>query len=235
MHLIGVVDLLGGRAVHARGGNRSQYRPVGVAAGLRIDGDPLALARLYVDRFHLREIYVADLDAIGGAPMQSEALAAIVSLAETWVDAGAHAVGDATRVLGTGAAHVIAGLETLNSFDDLDAMCKALGSQHVAFSLDLGNGIPMVAPGSAIEEATAEQLAARAADCGVGAIVVLDVARVGTNEGVSLDTIAAVRRAAPDVRLVAGGGIRDRRDVARVADTGCDAALLATALIEGRI
>jgi phosphoribosylformimino-5-aminoimidazole carboxamide ribotide isomerase len=235
MRLIGVIDLLAGHAVHARRGDRSQYRPVALAASVPIDGDPVALARVYVDRFQLREIYVADLDAIGGAPMQSDVLAAIASLADTWVDAGAHAVDAATRVLGTGAAQVIAGLETLNSFDDLDAMCKALGSQHVAFSLDLRNGVPMVGPGSAIEEATAEQLAARAADCGVGAIVVLDVARVGTNEGVSLDTIAAVRRVAPDVRLVAGGGIRDRRDLALLTDTGCDAALVATALIEGRI
>ena len=70
--MIGVVDLLGGRAVHARAGRREDYRPVRAVAGSVIEpGDALALARVYIDRLGLTELYAADLDAIlGRAPAE---------------------------------------------------------------------------------------------------------------------------------------------------------------------
>jgi uncharacterized protein related to proFAR isomerase len=37
------------------------------------------------------------------------------------------------------------------------------------------------------------------------------------------------------VELVAGGGVRDRADLDALADAGADAALVATALHEGRV
>ena len=51
-----------------------------------------------------------------------------------------------------------------------------------------------------------------------------------TNSG----PIAATGTASP-TELVAGGGIRNRDDLIRLADAGCDGALVATALIEGRL
>jgi phosphoribosylformimino-5-aminoimidazole carboxamide ribotide isomerase len=44
-----------------------------------------------------------------------------------------------------------------------------------------------------------------------------------------------VREAVADMTLVAGGGVRGVDDLARLADTGCDGALVATALHDGRI
>src|SRR5436309_13381707 len=67
MQVIGVLDLLGGLAVHARAGRRESYAPVATIAGSRIEpGDALAVARAYVDRLGLTELYVAHLDAILG-------------------------------------------------------------------------------------------------------------------------------------------------------------------------
>ena len=65
MRIIGVIDILDGRAVHARAGNRSAYAPIERAAGVRIDGNVEALARVYVETLGVKELYVADLDAIG--------------------------------------------------------------------------------------------------------------------------------------------------------------------------
>src|SRR5688572_33321290 len=88
MQLIGVVDLKAGRAVHARGGARERYLPVETIAGSRIDGDPLALAHVYVERFGLTTIYVADLDAIARERMNTEVLEGLAAIAPPWVDAG---------------------------------------------------------------------------------------------------------------------------------------------------
>ena len=246
MRLIGVIDLMAGRAVHARGGIRAHYAPVRAVAGSTIDGDPLALGRAYVGRFALAELYTADLDAILGHQTQDTIVHDLATVAPLWLDAGVSTPEEAHRVLSLGAAHVVVGLETLASFDALAAICDAVGGGRVAFSLDLRNGEP-VAPRLAVRsgESTAShlgmrgepahQLAAFAAEAGAGAVIVIDLARVGAATGLDLDLIARVRTAAPATILIAGGGVRGLDDLARLADAGCDAALVASALHDGRL
>jgi phosphoribosylformimino-5-aminoimidazole carboxamide ribotide isomerase len=249
MRLIGVVDLLAGRAVHARGGIREHYVPVRAVAGSVIDGgDPLALARAYVDRFGLAELYAADLDAIlagaprdvhtgakAGRPAHNAIVRDLATLAPLWLDAGVSSAEDARHALSLGATRAIIGLETLGSFDALAAICDAVGNEHVAFSLDLRKGEP-VAPRLGMPPGEpAHLLAARAADAGVGAVIVIDLARVGIATGLDFDLIARVRAAAPGQILLAGGGVRGLDDLARLADAGCDGALVASALHDGAL
>ena len=78
-------------------------------------------------------------------------------------------------------------------------------------------------------------MAARAASAGAGAVIVIDLARVGTGAGLDLALIARVRETTPGLTLVAGGGVRGLDDLARLADSGCDGALVATALHDGRL
>lgn len=232
MRVIGVIDLRGRHAVHARAGQRDQYAPI---------GDAVALARTYLDRHGVTELYVADLDAIENVarPFQgrdegdpaSVALRTICGLAPVWLDAAISSLDRAQDAMAIGAAHVVVGLETLPSFDILRDICDQVGGQHVAFSLDLRDGRPL---GIAQSE-HASVLAARAADSGAGDIIVLDLARVGTGSGVDIELIAQVRDAAPGVTLLAGGGIRGPEDLEALSAAGCDGALVATALRDGRL
>ena len=246
MQVIGVVDLLGGRAVHARAGTRESYAPVATIAGLRIEpGDAMAVARAYVDRLGLTELYAADLDAIlgrvedAGRTSPGTVVATVAALgAPLWLDAGVTTAEGARHALGVGAAHVVVGLETLSSFDALAEICTAVGGDRIAFSLDLRNGEPIIGTGvsNGIPPGEpAQVLAARAADSGASAVIVIDLARVGTGTGLDLGLIARVRTAAPRLTLLAGGGVRGLEDMARLADVGCDGALVATALHDGRL
>ena len=106
-----------------------------------------------------------------------------------------------------------------------------VGGPHVAFSLDLRDGTPLGIGTRDIPTA----LAARAADAGVGAIIVLDLARVGMRTGVDLNLLKAVRKAVPEIELVAGGGVRDADDLAQLEGAGVNAALVATALRDGTL
>jgi len=261
-----VVDLRAGRAVHALAGRRESYRPVQAVAGSPIvPGDALALARAYMDRLGLTELYAADLDAIlgrlrvqpdasarlaevpdgdrarakAGRTSQDAIVAAVASLGvPLWLDAGVSSVDHARHVLGLGAARVVVGLETLPSFDALAGICAALGGERVAFSLDLRDGEPVFAAGASGGIPTgdpAHLVAARAAAAGAGSVIVLDLARVGTGTGLDLELIARVREATPGLTLLAGGGVRGLEDFARLADSGCDGALVATALHDGRL
>jgi phosphoribosylformimino-5-aminoimidazole carboxamide ribotide isomerase len=234
-----VIDLAGGRALHASGGRRRErYRAVEAVAGEPIPpGDARALARAYVDRLGLTHLYVADLDAIAGRPPQDAVVAAVVATAPAvWVDGGVSSVEAARRLTKLGAARVIVGLETLSSLESLAAVCRVAGGDRVAFSLDLRNGRPLRSP--ALEGCAADlapTLAKRAADAGVGSVIVIDLARVGGRSGPDVELIARVREAVPNVTLLAGGGIRADGDLARLARVGCDGALLATALHDGTL
>jgi phosphoribosylformimino-5-aminoimidazole carboxamide ribotide isomerase len=234
MRIIGVIDLLGGRAVHARAGKRAEYRPVRAVSESRIEpGDAAALAHVYLNRYGLTEMYVADLDAILGGPWQNPLVAAITALGPpVWLDAGISSVDQAQIAIDLKAAHVIVGLETLSSFTALERISARIGSERVAFSLDLRDGTPV---GPAAAGLTVHETATRAADAGAGALIVIDLARIGTGSGLDLDSISRVRLAAPRLTLVAGGGIRSLADLERLAESGGDGALVATAVHNGTL
>jgi phosphoribosylformimino-5-aminoimidazole carboxamide ribotide isomerase len=224
-------------------------------AGLPIEpGDALALAGTYVDRLGLRELYVADLDAILAASSETHQpdephggggldrrrgdtlVAAVAALgAPLWLDAGVSSADRARHALDLGATRVVVGLETLPSYHALAEVCSAVGGDRVAFSLDLRAGDPVVASGGIPPGEPAHVVAAHAADAGAGAMIVIDLARVGTGAGLDIGLIGRVRVAAPGLTLLAGGGIQGLEDLARLADSGCDGALVATALHNGRL
>jgi HisA/HisF family protein len=219
--------LLGGRAVHARAGERHTYAPVASVAG-----DAVRLAQRYLEA-GVTDLYVADLSAILSGARQDGLITALVGLgAPVWLDAGVTTIPAAKECLSLGASHVIVGLETLTSFDALAAICVDVGGSRVAFSLDLRNNEPvsLLAP-----PASPALLAHRAVASGAGTIIVLDLARVGTASGIDLGLMKDIRALAPRVTLLAGGGIRGADDLERLAEAGCDGALVATAFHNGRI
>lgn len=237
MRVVGVIDLLRGRAVHAVAGRRDAYQLVRSVAGTTIgSGDAIALARAYVERLHIAELYAADLDAILGRPPQDTVVAAVAAVGVPLaLDAGVSSAGNARRALALGATRVVVALETLPSYEALGEICAALGSERVAFSLDLRDGEPVVPDHGVRAGEPADVIAARARDAGAGSLIVIDLARVGTGRGLDFELIARVRTAAPELTLLAGGGVRSLDDLKRLADAGCDGALVASALHDGRI
>ena len=157
------------------------------------------------------------------------------SAAPLWLDAGVSSPERAHDAVRLGAARIVVGLETLPSYDALAQICAAVGGNRVAFSLDLRGGEPVVADGGIVPGEPAHVVAARAAVTGIGAILVIDLGRVGTGAGLDVELIDRVREAAPELTLLAGGGVRGPEDLERLASRGCDGALVATALLDGRI
>jgi phosphoribosylformimino-5-aminoimidazole carboxamide ribotide isomerase len=241
MQLIPVIDLARGQAVHARAGDRARYRPVESVLTPGRDGDPLALVQAYRDTVGARECYVADLDAIQGGELQRDLLRELALAAAPCtllVDAGTHSPAGVGEVLALGAAAAVVGLETLRRLEDLGAAVAAAPPGRIVFSLDLRLGRPVIsleaaATGTGLLEP--EELASRAVAADVGAVLVLDVGRVGTGGGVDFDLLRRLRRRVPRVRLLVGGGVAGAEDLTRLAEAGCDGALVATALHAGRI
>lgn len=243
MQIIPVLDLASGVAVHAQAGDRSRYAPLksGLVPGW--DGDPVALLRAFHEELGVHECYVADLDAIQGGAVQR---ALIRYLAEfhtgfagaLLVDAGTNSPNGALEVLSCGASEVVVGLETLHAFADLASIIGLVGRSRVVFSLDLRLGNPILHPGMQDAVGAAPDplnLAEQATEAGVSTLLLLDIGRVGTGCGVDLGLLEILRRRFPDARLLAGGGVLTRRDLDRMRDTGCDGALIASAIHTGRV
>jgi phosphoribosylformimino-5-aminoimidazole carboxamide ribotide isomerase len=122
--------------------------------------------------------------------------------------------------------------------DKLAEICAAVGGDRAAFSLDLREGEPIVSSrvlNHPARDEPAHVVAERAADAGVGAVIVIDLARVGMGLGLDFGLVGRVREAVPGLTLLAGGGVRGPDDIARLEDAGCDGVLVATALHDGRL
>ncbi len=236
-----MVDLAHGVAVHARAGERARYEPVASVLTPGAAGDPLALVQAYRDTLGARECYVADLDAIQGGAVQRgllSELAQVIAAGEMLVDAGISSADAALDVLELGADRVVVGLETLGRIDDLVAIIAAAGPERVVFGLDLRLGRPVLhraARGNTAPAPDPMSLVAGAVAAGARTLLLLDVGRVGSGRGIDLELLSALRRRFPAERLLAGGGVGGRGELAPIREAGCDGLLLATALHEGRL
>ena len=223
MRVVPVIDLKGGTAVHAIRGERERYRPV---------GDALSLARTFRDALGLDELYVADLDAIGGNGEQHAIIAALAREARVMVDAGVSEPDRARALLDLGAHRVVVGTETLTGADALDRLLAELG--EVVLSVDLRDGRAL-SRDPRLAGLPALDAVARLHRAGLREVIVLDLARVGSGMGPDIRLIAELHAAFPGLALLAGGGVRDADDLRALADAGAAGALVATALHRGVI
>jgi phosphoribosylformimino-5-aminoimidazole carboxamide ribotide isomerase len=233
MRIIPVLDLRRGRAVHGVGGDRARYEPV-ESPILSTRGDALALAQAYARVLATRELYVADLDAIAGHEPQYAVHRALSRTSRCWIDAGVATEEQACALIDVGADRVVVGLETLPDFRALRVIVARLGADRVVFSLDLRDGRPLTSI-DVLRELSPCELARRARDAGAETVLALDVARVGRAGGADESLMRELRAALSGVDLIAGGGVRDRADLDRLAAAGANGALVATAVHRGTI
>jgi HisA/HisF family protein len=233
MRVVGVIDLKDGTAVHAVRGERERYRPVHsvIAAD---DGDPLALARAFRSELGLDELYVADLDAIGGGSGHAALLAALAREARVMVDAGVSEPAAARALLELGAHRVIVGTETLPRAAALERLLAEVPDGALILSVDLRDGRAL-SPDPRLAGLPALDAVARLHRPGLREAIVLDLARVGSGAGPDVALIAEIHAALPDLELLAGGGVRDVDDLRALDAAGAAGALVATALHSGII
>src|SRR5262245_54328971 len=127
MRIIPVLDLMGGQVVRGVGGRRKEYRPI--VSRLTDSSWPLDVARAFREHFALTEFYVADLDAIAGAPpsigMYTQLHADGFRL---WVDAGIREPQHANVLGRAGIEKIVVALETVSGPAVLARAIQDLGA-----------------------------------------------------------------------------------------------------------
>ena len=224
--LIGVIDLKDGQAVHAVAGNRNHYQPVSIAKG-----DPSHLARQYFD-LGIRRVYLADLDAIQHSRPQVDLLSGLLNQCRvfdlTVLDVGWMGTRESFvdfLDLDHAKMHWVVPTETATSGVCLSEACEVIDPGRIVLSLDYRQG-KLVSRRD--DESAWLDAASR---CGIGGVIVLDLADVGTASGGS--TVPICKRVSDvltNAQLYSGGGIRSAINAQSLIDAGCDYCLVATSI-----
>lgn len=220
MKPVAVLDLMQGRAVHARRGERGAYKPV--VSSLVAGAGPLEVAAALLALFPFDTLYIADLDAILGRGDNAAALGALRRRfpgVDIWLDAG-HGSAQALEACRSSGFTPVLGSESQRDLSLLEAARR----RDAVLSLDFRDGVPL----GPAEIAERPELWPRR-------VIALDLVRVGSKLGPDLELLASVRMRAPQADVYAGGGVRDGADLEALRATGAAGVLLASALHDGNI
>jgi phosphoribosylformimino-5-aminoimidazole carboxamide ribotide isomerase len=224
LEVVPVIDILDGLAVHAVKGVRKNYKPI--KSVLTASADPVKVATAFKN-LGFKELYVADLNAITGNHHNFSVIKRIVDATKLrlMVDAGVNDLKKARQVIQQGPSKIIVGTETLNSISFIKEAINTLGAKCIVVSLDMKNGqlLSKLDPAKFSNPIEVLRLA-----------ILLDLARVGSEEGVDIAFLKKVLESV-DIEILVGGGIQDINDVINLKKLGVFGVLLATSLHSGKI
>ena len=232
MKIIPVLDLLNGIAVHAMRGERNKYRPL--ESVLSPSPDPLELAKVF-DSLGFDELYAADLDAILKDEEDFSVFTRIASETDLtlMVDAGISDLTRAKKVLEAGASNVIIGTETLTDLGFAGEAVRALGEDRVIVSVDLKGG-ELLSRSESIRSMNPLRLVEALEEMGVARVIVLDLSRVGSEQGANMGIVEEVLEKT-GVEVITGGGMQGIKDLDEARGLGVSGALIATVLHNGKL
>jgi phosphoribosylformimino-5-aminoimidazole carboxamide ribotide isomerase len=232
LKVIPVIDVLNGIVVHAVKGIRKEYQPLQSIITKSIE--PLEVARTFKS-IGFSDLYVADLDAIIDCSTDFNILKRISDATDMklMVDAGVTNIERAQKLLDSGVSKLIIGTETLQKKSFVSDAVRLFGSERVVVSLDLkGNKILVKLAFDGCDDPLC--LLKQFKAMGVSRVIVLDLLRIGSGEGVNVDFLKnVIEKVGIDVYV--GGGVRDINDLVELRNLGVSGALVATALHTGKI
>lgn len=224
--LIPAVDLLGEEAVRLE---RGDYERVTLR-----EADPGALVARFVEA-GARLVHVVDLDGARSGRLRPELigrLAAAAAPAEVQASGGIRSVADAEALLAAGAARVVVGTAAFATEDAVARFAATLGAALVV-AIDVREG-RVAARGWRDETGLGVAEAVdRCAAAGVARLLCTAIERDGTLEGPDLALLRQV--VVSGIPVLAAGGVASEAEVAAIEETGCEAAIVGRALLEGRI
>jgi len=182
LQLIPVIDLKGGRVVHARRGTRDTYAPI--RSTLAAGAQPVEIATALLRLHPFQTLYLADLDAIqrrGDNLSAIEAVHAAFPAVELWVDAGIANLTAYSAWRARGLGRAVIGTECMPETDLIDVLLSGDHGWNPVLSLDFGPTGPL-GPAELFERP----------DPWPKDVIAMTLARVGSNVGPDANTLAAI-------------------------------------------
>ena len=222
--IIPVLDLKSGAVVHARAGDRANYRPI--ATPLAAGSAPADILAGLLALAPFRAVYIADLDAIEGKGGHDAVLLDLrlrFSGVTFWLDCGIADLATAQAVARDGFMPVV-GSESLRDAGMPARLSAALGGDRYVLSLDHRGEMFQGPPAIAADAASWPDR-----------VIVMTLDRVGAGAGPDFARLAAIKAKAGGRQVFAAGGVRGEADIAAARERGIAGALVASALHDGRL
>jgi phosphoribosylformimino-5-aminoimidazole carboxamide ribotide isomerase len=181
-------------------------------------------------------VHAVDLDGARRGVLRPELFARLVASARParlQASGGVRSPEDARMLVGAGAERVVVGTAAFADPEALARYVDALGERLVV-ALDVREGVVRTAGWTRTSGLTVERAAERCAAARVPRVLGTAIARDGTLAGPDVALLARVRELS-GARVLAAGGIASECDLAAVERSGCEAAVVGRALLEGRI
>ncbi len=222
MQVIPAVDVLAGRVVRLREGDYEQVTDYG--------DDPVAVARRWMTE-GATLVHVVDLEAArGGSPDRSLWQHLANAGIRFQIGGGLRSPELARAALAAGADRVVLGTAAVW---EPDVIARIGDPARVVAAVDVrggrARGIGWTDEGRDLDEVLRQLRAV-----GVRRLLVTGIDRDGTMGGPDLELLTRVRDLAPDLALIASGGVGSLDDLRAVAALGCEAVVVGKALYEGR-
>jgi phosphoribosylformimino-5-aminoimidazole carboxamide ribotide isomerase len=222
--VIPAVDLLGEEAVRLEQGN---VRRIAARA------EPEELVRRFAAA-GAELIHLVDLDGARRGGIRVDLVRRLAAAARPGLvqaSGGIRSVADAERLLASGASRVVVGTAALADPDALERFAKVVGDRLVV-AIDVRGGHVSVRGWTEDTGVHPTDLAGRCHAAGVTRFLCTAIERDGMLAGPDLELLRELCAASP-LPVLAAGGIRSEADVAAVAETGCEGAVVGRALLDG--
>ena len=222
--IIPVIDLRGGGVVHARYGQRADYRPI---RSMLCEGStPEAVVGGLLALYPFPTLYIADLDAIEGTgdnePVLHDLRQRFPDL-KLWVDAGFRDPDGCLGWLHRDLGDLVLGSESQADWEGLSRLMASPQAHRIILSFDFA-GDHFLGPPGDLDPAS---WPAR--------VIVMTLARVGSGEGPDFIRLRQIMAQNGRCRAYAAGGVRDVADLRSLTGAGAAGVLIASALHDGRI
>ena len=227
MDIIPAIDVLDGRVVRLL---RGAYDDVTVYAD-----DPVVQACAWSEE-GVPIVHIVDLDAARGRPRDLVILNRLGGAGIAFqVGGGIRTATDALDAVGAGAERIVVGSAFTSTDGRPDAIVEAVGADRVVAAIDVRHGRAR-GSGWLDEGSSLPEVLGRLDAVGVDRALVTGIERDGTLDGPDEGLLAEVRALAPDLRLIASGGVGTLDDLRRLAQSalGIEGAIVGRALYEGR-
>jgi phosphoribosylformimino-5-aminoimidazole carboxamide ribotide isomerase len=225
VQIIPATDVLDGSVVRL---TKGRFDDITVYAS-----DAVALLRRFADE-GAELVHVVDLAGARDGTANSALWSALgASGVPFQLGGGIRTVARASEVIACGAIRAVVGTAAVWEPGTVAGMVTTLGSDRIVAALDVAGG-KATGAGWLDEGRELEAVAAGLVGAGVARALVTGIARDGTMSGPDVDVLARVAALAPEMALIASGGVGTLDDLRTLRDSGVEAAIVGRALYEGR-
>lgn len=217
MQIVPVIDLKDGLVVHAVRGNRTDYQPIHTFSSLTRYSTIDAVVNSFLSLYAFKQFYLADLNAITGTGHHQPLIETLLKHhpeLDFWIDNGSQlsnlteCLPNQTWIIGT----------------ESQKTCIAPNGKNFILSLDYRE-----------QQQIGDDGWFNDSQHWPVQIIVMTLNRVGSNNGPDFDKLGHLIQKHPDKQFIAAGGIRNIADLISLKQLGVHAALVSTALHNGRI